>query len=132
MSIADLFPKNPDYSPPSRPKSGEARICWACDVITPSNTLEWHHVLAKQIGGGNDVVQDDSAYSITPATANCVPLCKRCHDLVDRIEHKTWLAWAWGMQCEQPAPVWAKLTMLRQWRTIANLIAERDRKDIPV
>ncbi len=123
MADPNLFPPNPEYNPPSRPVKDEPRICWACDVITPANKLEWHHVFAKQIGGGDDVAQDDSAYTLTPATANRIPLCERCHDLADRIAFKTWLPWAWGMAIEQPAPVWAKLTMLKQWRLLADHMA---------
>lgn len=96
--------------------------CWACGIFTPKRSLEWHHFIPKLNGGLNYKIFTGSPAELLDERHNMIPLCDRCHSLVDRISHSDWLFWALKEESTKPAPPWAKLTMLKQWALIFKMM----------
>lgn len=99
-------------------------VCWACDVVTPPSDVEWHHFIPKLNGGSNYKVHTDMPPELMDEKHNMIPLCTRCHNLIDRVDYGSWLLWATHEQQKRPAPPWAKLTMLKQYAIMFTLMRE--------
>jgi len=100
----------------------DEEVCWACDVLTPKGNLEWHHFVPKLNGGSNYKIHTGTPAELLDQRHNMIPLCERCHSLVDRVSYNDWMLWAWVEETKKPAPAWAKVTMLKQWALLFTMM----------